>query len=66
MLLLHASLLCFLPPRYLNQESPDVITLVLLSERFDEGLLLLRRILNWDLRDITYLRLLDSSLKTGM
>jgi len=39
---------------------------VLLSERFDEGLLLLRRLLNWDMRDVTYLRLLDSNLAGGM
>lgn len=39
--------------------------LILLSERFDECLVLLRRILNWDLIDITYMKILDSS-KDGL
>ena len=38
----------------------DRFELVCLAEMFDEGLVLLRRRLNWDLVDITYIRLLDS------
>jgi len=63
---LYFSILRCRSPRYLSEESPDAFTLVLLSERFDEGLLLLRRLLNWDMRDVTYLRLLDSNLAGGM
>jgi len=41
-------------------ELHERMTLVLITEYFDEGLVLLRRKLNWDLEDILYIRLLDS------
>eukprot|EP00730_Choanoeca_flexa_P014292 TRINITY_DN6200_c0_g1_i1.p1 TRINITY_DN6200_c0_g1~~TRINITY_DN6200_c0_g1_i1.p1 ORF type:complete len:536 (+),score=121.11 TRINITY_DN6200_c0_g1_i1:138-1610(+) len=43
----------------------DTFTVMLLSERFDEGLVLARRLFNWDPLDITYVRLLDSHSKEG-
>eukprot|EP00045_Choanoeca_perplexa_P014006 m.162483 g.162483 ORF g.162483 m.162483 type:complete len:1196 (+) comp16533_c0_seq1:148-3735(+) len=39
--------------------------IMLLSERFEEGLVLLRRLFNWDPLDITYVRLLDSHSTAG-
>ena len=44
-------------------QSPDLegrMTLVLITEYFDEGLVMLKRRLNWELEDILYIRLLDS------
>jgi hypothetical protein len=38
----------------------DTFSLIVLTERFDEGLVLLRRLLGWSLIDLTYLRLNDS------
>ena len=38
----------------------DTFSLLILMERFDEGLILLRRLLGWSLIDLTYLRINDS------
>jgi len=47
-------------PQYL-----DKFPLILLFERLDESLVLMRRIFNWDLFDVSYLKLLDSSTAAG-
>lgn len=44
----------------------DGFDLIIPSERFDEGLILMKRLFNWDLLDITYFRLLDSHSSKGM
>ena len=44
----------------------NLFSLVCLSEAFDECVVMMRRMFNWDMLDITYLRLLDSVHSDGM
>eukprot|EP00042_Codosiga_hollandica_P032699 m.211933 g.211933 ORF g.211933 m.211933 type:complete len:264 (-) comp53985_c0_seq1:24-815(-) len=43
----------------------DQFALVLIADRIDEGLVIMRRKFNWSLLDITYMRLLDSNNSKG-
>eukprot|EP00053_Salpingoeca_punica_P023186 m.9243 g.9243 ORF g.9243 m.9243 type:complete len:508 (-) comp4634_c0_seq1:724-2247(-) len=45
--------------------SDPAVQFFMVTERFDESLVLLRRIMNWDMQDITYLKVLDSHAFSG-
>ena len=50
---------------FLSNDFPK-FDFILVSDRMDESLLVMRKLFNWDLLDITYMRILDSGSTQGV